>query len=454
VPQWSSDGSRIAFVRENRGSTAAFMTIARDGSEVRPLVSIGYDFRPNGGTARLSPDWSKVALVRGTTSLEIIETDGSSTHEVGTRVGTFDWSPDSRRLVFDRLVTEPPQIYVVDADGGMPRSLGPGRFPAWSPAGDQIAFLEPFDGLVVMRSDGAGRRFVSGGDVAHPSWSRAGDRIAFFRGTRLVVVTKDGMTTTSMPTSSSFAPPQWSHDGSLIGVQESGGFTVYDLTTGMRRRTYPYVGATWSPVDNTFAGTKDEPCLPFGVYRVAPESSSRRLTLDCVKRGTERDDDMSGTNLKDVMIGLAGNDTLSGLEREDRLFGGPGNDRLFGGDWGDRLEGGTGTDRLVGGPFRQDSYAMVDDVLLGGPGPDVLLGGPGIDKLYGDAGNDVLRGGGDADAYFGGPGNDRIYASGDPKRGFGGHRRDSIQCGRGRDVVYADRVDRVARDCEFVRRTD
>ena len=62
VPQWSSDGSRIAFVRENRGSTAAFMTIARDGGEVRPLVSIGYDFRPNGGTARLSPDWSDERL--------------------------------------------------------------------------------------------------------------------------------------------------------------------------------------------------------------------------------------------------------------------------------------------------------------------------------------------------------------------------------------------------------
>jgi len=30
--------------------------------------------------------------------------------------------------------------------------------------------------------------------------------------------------------------------------------------------------------------------------------------------------------------------------------------------------------------------------------------------------------------------------------------RDSIVCGRGRDVVIADRVDRVAPDCESVRR--
>jgi hypothetical protein len=31
--------------------------------------------------------------------------------------------------------------------------------------------------------------------------------------------------------------------------------------------------------------------------------------------------------------------------------------------------------------------------------------------------------------------------------------RDAVRCGGGRDVVYADRADRVARDCEVVRRT-
>jgi hypothetical protein len=34
----------------------------------------------------------------------------------------------------------------------------------------------------------------------------------------------------------------------------------------------------------------------------------------------------------------------------------------------------------------------------------------------------------------------------------GDRARDRVSCGRGRDVAYVDRLDRVARDCEVVRR--
>ncbi len=93
----------------------------------------------------------------------------------------------------------------------------------------------------------------------------------------------------------------------------------------------------------------------------------------------------------DVLRGGAGNDTLRGLGGKDRLFGGSGNDRLFGNAGNDRLEGGKGRDIL-------------------------------------DAGQ----------------GNDSIVAR--------DKAVDTIRCGRGRDVVIADRADKVARDCETVRR--
>jgi hypothetical protein len=32
-------------------------------------------------------------------------------------------------------------------------------------------------------------------------------------------------------------------------------------------------------------------------------------------------------------------------------------------------------------------------------------------------------------------------------------RRDTIACGAGRDLVYAERVDRIAHDCERIRRS-
>jgi RTX calcium-binding nonapeptide repeat (4 copies) len=93
-------------------------------------------------------------------------------------------------------------------------------------------------------------------------------------------------------------------------------------------------------------------------------------------------------------------------------------------------------------------------VRAGGPGPDRLLGTNRADLLQGNAGNDNLtgRGGPDLlvggtgrDRLLGGPGADNIVAEADVAR-------DSVSCGPGRDIVTAELVDRVARDCETVSR--
>jgi hypothetical protein len=85
------------------------------------------------------------------------------------------------------------------------------------------------------------------------------------------------------------------------------------------------------------------------------------------------------------------------------------------------------------------------DVLRGTSWPDVLRGLGGADVLYGLGGDDVLFGGRGRDRLLGGPGNDVVHAA--------DGARDTIGCGDGRDLVYADRADRVARDCERVRRS-
>jgi Ca2+-binding RTX toxin-like protein len=63
---------------------------------------------------------------------------------------------------------------------------------------------------------------------------------------------------------------------------------------------------------------------------------------------------------------------------------------------------------------------------------DLIRGTPGADVIHAGAGNDRI---------YGGAGNDRIY---------GGPGADVVWCGSGVDRVYADRTDRVARDCEVV----
>lgn len=108
----------------------------------------------------------------------------------------------------------------------------------------------------------------------------------------------------------------------------------------------------------------------------------------------------TGTAGDDVVLGTQGLDSLCGRGGRDVLRGRGGNDRL----WGNR-------DR---------------DVLAGGSGSDILDPGPSIDRVFGDDGADrlLLRDG----------------------------VADIVSCGPGRDVVFADRRDKVAKDCEVVLR--
>jgi Ca2+-binding RTX toxin-like protein len=134
--------------------------------------------------------------------------------------------------------------------------------------------------------------------------------------------------------------------------------------------------------------------------------------------GGSGNDVVKGGSGDDILAGAGGTDRLSGQAGDDRVRGQSGNDRVSGGSGGDILSGRAGRDRLSGGTG--------DDSIRGGTGNDVITAGPGNDKVDGDTGNDTIR------ARDG--------------------QRDSIQCGRGRDKVTADRNDNVASDCERVSR--
>jgi hypothetical protein len=93
-------------------------------------------------------------------------------------------------------------------------------------------------------------------------------------------------------------------------------------------------------------------------------------------------------------------------------------------------------------------------VRTGGPGPDRLLGTNRGDLLQGNAGNDRLTGRGGPDLLVGGTGRDRLVGGpgADSLAAEVDLARDSVSCGAARDVVTAEPVDRVARDCETVSR--
>lgn len=84
------------------------------------------------------------------------------------------------------------------------------------------------------------------------------------------------------------------------------------------------------------------------------------------------------------------------------------------------------------------------DTLRGTPLGDRLYGRGGRDSIFGLGGDDLLVGGAQVDSINGGAGADRIESH--------DGERDTIVCGAGPDVVIADLSDRIARDCELVKR--
>jgi hypothetical protein len=216
----------------------------------------------------------------------------------------------------------------------------------------------------------------------------------------------------------------WAPDGrSLVFARNfRDGLYRVDLATGKSRRLTSFGGTPALSPDGTriaFAGGGE--CRDrVGIYVLRSDSNqASRITHDCRIRGTEGDDVLRGTALADVLVGLAGNDRLVAVDpyyMGDTLLGGDGDDVLVGGWRGEILKGGRG-----------------DDVLKGGNSGDWLYGGPGHDRLSGGRGNDF------------------VYAT--------DSERDVISCGTNRvwkrserDEVWADRFDRVSRDCEVVHR--
>jgi Ca2+-binding RTX toxin-like protein len=173
----------------------------------------------------------------------------------------------------------------------------------------------------------------------------------------------------------------------------------------------------------------------------------------CANRmlGTAAADKLAGTLAGDQIFAFGGADDVKGFQGQDCIDAAAGDDRIDGGDDNDKLSGGSGDDKLRGDDGR--------DSLFGGAGKDVLDGGDGRDDLAGGSGNDRLVGGLDADRLFGEGGKDRLVGGGGRNTLDGGDGNDSIEarngvvdtilCGKGRDRVRADRIDKLS-SCEIV----
>jgi Ca2+-binding RTX toxin-like protein len=180
------------------------------------------------------------------------------------------------------------------------------------------------------------------------------------------------------------------------------------------------------PPDRVTCGAGNDVALVDDLDAVADDCETV-IRRDGVARLTEGDDIFRAPRSALTIFGLGGNDDIA-AGGATSVSGGAGHDRITLGSAVDiTARGDSGNDRV---------YGLV--------GRDRIMGGSGHDKLYGERSNDRIDGGSGRDGINAGRGDDVVRVR--------DGQVDRVKCSSGRDVVVADREDRIARDCERVRR--
>jgi TolB protein len=180
----------------------------------------------------------------------VMRADGSDLRQLtpGTSDENPSWSPDGRRIAFDRLTGEGYDVFVMNADGTGVVQLTSGSAdegdPAWSPDGKSILFTSDRTGdhAVYLQEIGSVAAWTPrpklildqvGADDLFPSWSPDGRSIVFVRDQRgnpdVWIARSDGRNASRLAgNSANDKDPAFSRDGQSIVFESNrkGGATT------------------------------------------------------------------------------------------------------------------------------------------------------------------------------------------------------------------------------------
>lgn len=204
-PDWSPDGRRIAFARDD-----AIFTTDAGGSE--PVRLTPDTLQASQESPEWSPDGRRLLFIgddRGEGgTLYMINADGSGLRQVPTEpIVSASWAPDGRRiaavLALSLICCSPTErLFLLDADGSNPRDISTANSGfgtvEWSPDGERLAIVGFGGGLSVADTLGSPLQIVPGeGISSQVSWSPDGQRISFAASedsgpVRIFTVNRDG----------------------------------------------------------------------------------------------------------------------------------------------------------------------------------------------------------------------------------------------------------------------
>lgn len=207
------------------------------------------------------------------------------------------WSPAGDRIAFLRDEGGGQGIYRVNVDGSNPIHLMTNSLatsPVWSPDGNRIAYLEREQetgeySIHVMNADGSQDRAITGFGFGAPVWSPDSSKIAAWNNGDLVIIDPDSTNSTILARGRASWLLAWSPDGSKIAfIRSAANVPVYrtidlvDANGGEARMLIeqPDISSVaWSPDGNKIAFTYRYGYHEIGAINV-DGSGFTRLTYD------------------------------------------------------------------------------------------------------------------------------------------------------------------------------